>query len=209
MTEGAHLRYVRAQGCVIRVKAADRCYGPIEAHHVRTAANSGMGMKPPPAATVGLCALHHRALHNSGRRTFETTYGVDLAAEARRLAAEDAPDTPQPPIEGIPTMSDIAVTTPIDATMDLLRERERELELEVIIATRCLATLRELIAQANARRPRTPRKLRTPEARIAEGLAEPPAPAPVRPTLTGALAALGRAVAERNAAERDPELEAA
>ena len=82
-----HLAFVRSQGCVVRNKARTECRGPIEAHHVRTAANSGIGMKPPDTAAVGLCTRHHRALHGAGRRTFETTYSVDLTEEARRLVA--------------------------------------------------------------------------------------------------------------------------
>jgi hypothetical protein len=83
-----HLKKVRAKGCVIRAKAGDRCHGPTEAHPVRTAANSGMGMKPPDSAAIGLCVHHHKALHLIGKRTFETRHGVDLAAEAARLALE-------------------------------------------------------------------------------------------------------------------------
>jgi hypothetical protein len=82
-----HLAFVRSQGCVVRSRAWTECRGRIEAHHVRTAANSGMGMKPPDTAAVGLCARHHRTLHSEGRRTFETTYSVDLNEEARRLVA--------------------------------------------------------------------------------------------------------------------------
>jgi hypothetical protein len=44
-------------------------------------------MKPPDTAAVGLCTHHHRALDGAGRRTFETTYGVDLTEEARHLVA--------------------------------------------------------------------------------------------------------------------------
>jgi hypothetical protein len=80
-----HLAFVRSQGCVVRPKARTECRGPIEAHHVRTAANSGIGMKPPDTVAVGLCTRHHRALHAAGRRTFEAAYGVDLTEEARRL----------------------------------------------------------------------------------------------------------------------------
>jgi hypothetical protein len=82
-----HLAFVRSLGCVVRNRAWTECRGRIEAHHVRTAANSGIGMKPPDTAAVGLCARHHRTLHSEGRRTFEKTYSVDLNEEARRLVA--------------------------------------------------------------------------------------------------------------------------
>lgn len=82
----AHLAFVRSQGYVVPGRGRAGCRGPIEAHHVRTAANSGIGMKPPDSSATGLCVYHHRALHTLGRRTFETTYGVDLVAEGRRLS---------------------------------------------------------------------------------------------------------------------------
>jgi hypothetical protein len=85
--KASHLTFVRSQGCIVHTKARTECRGPIEAHHVRTAANSGIGIKPPDTAVVGLCTLHHRTLHAAGRRTFETTYGIDLTEEARRLVA--------------------------------------------------------------------------------------------------------------------------
>jgi hypothetical protein len=85
--KASHLAFVRSQGCIVHTKARTECRGPIEAHHVRTAANSGIGIKPPDTAAVGLCTLHHRTLHAAGRRTFETTYGIDLTEEARRLVA--------------------------------------------------------------------------------------------------------------------------
>lgn len=93
-----HLSFVRAQGCVVRTKAADRCFGPTEAHHVRAAANSGMGMKPPDTTAAGLCFRHHKELHAKGKRSFEARHRVDLAAEATRLAREHPPA--QPTTEG-------------------------------------------------------------------------------------------------------------
>src|SRR5580698_1483587 len=96
MAQRDHLTFVRAQGCVVRTKATARCLGPTEAHHVRTAANSGMGMKPPDSTAVGLCTRHHRALHTVGKRTFEARHGVDLVAEADRLAREQ-PAPARPP----------------------------------------------------------------------------------------------------------------
>lgn len=87
---GTHLDYVRSRGCAVAVARASvrgarcSCRGPVQAHHVRTAANAGMGLKPPDSCAVGLCILHHRALHDLGRRTFEQSYGLDLAAIAAR-----------------------------------------------------------------------------------------------------------------------------
>lgn len=78
-----HLAWLRQQPCVVQ-----GCLGqPVEAHHVRTAANAGMGMKPDDREAVPTCHAHHMAIHSHGWLTFETTYGLDLRAEARRYAA--------------------------------------------------------------------------------------------------------------------------
>jgi hypothetical protein len=83
-----HLKFVREQGCVVASSArGPKCLGIVAAHHVRTAANAGTGMKPPDTASVGLCWRHHSLLHSMGRKTFEATYGVGLAEEAERLAS--------------------------------------------------------------------------------------------------------------------------
>jgi hypothetical protein len=208
MTDRAHLAFVRAQGCVVRPTPADRCFGPIEAHHVRSAANSGMGMKPPDTAAVGLCCRHHRALHTMGRRTFETLHAVDLAAQAARLAAEDAaPDAPKQ--EETPAMLDTAQAA--DPTLDYLRERAAELELIGRENATRLDELRQAIASATSRRVRAPRRLRTPAERIAEAHAGEPAADSSQPpaTLDSALASLQRSVAQREAglaARRDADL---
>jgi hypothetical protein len=78
-----HLAWLRTLPCVV-----SGCPNPrIEAHHVRTAANSGMGMKPDDQYAVPCCVAHHREYHNHGRKTFERKYGLDLLAEAERYAA--------------------------------------------------------------------------------------------------------------------------
>lgn len=77
-----HLAFVRSLDCCI-----EGCRGsPVQAHHVRTAATAGVGLKPPDTATVPLCHGHHRELHDRGRRTFEARYGVDLGALAAFFA---------------------------------------------------------------------------------------------------------------------------
>jgi hypothetical protein len=80
-----HLEFVRSQACVC--SAAGDCYGPIQAHHHRTASNSGIGMKPADTFALPLCMKHHAAGHKMGWKTFERKYRVDLAAEARFLAS--------------------------------------------------------------------------------------------------------------------------
>jgi len=185
-----HLAFVRSQGCIVRGKG-DRCLGPVQAHHVRTAANSGMGMKPPHSEVVGLCFGHHRE-HDRGKRTFAAKYNVDLAAEARRLAALDTQ-------QETPTMNDNAPrhchdngTTLSDPAIEALRERVGQYDADIAeharaisIATGCRESLLDVIATLS-RKPRTRSK-----PRIA---------APVPPgTLEGALASLGATVAANDA----------
>lgn len=80
-----HREYVRSLGCVC--SASGTCGGRMHAHHVRSAANAGTGLKPPDSAVVGLCAQHHQDLHNHGADTFERQHSIDLAAEAAKLWA--------------------------------------------------------------------------------------------------------------------------
>lgn len=82
-----HLAFVRCQGCGI----AGCKQTPIHAHHIRTAATAGTGIKPSDAAAVNLCWKHHAEGHQTGWKTFERKYGVDLATHAMWLAAH-SPD---------------------------------------------------------------------------------------------------------------------
>ena len=81
-----HMAWIR-RVFVCAAWASEECEGPNHAHHVRTAATAGTGMKPSDFQTVPLCAKHHSDLHTMGSKTFEEKHGVDLMAEARRLAA--------------------------------------------------------------------------------------------------------------------------
>jgi hypothetical protein len=75
MTE-RHLAWIRSQPCCVPGCGLQ----PVEAHHVRTAANSGTGLKPSDWDTVPLCHIHHFALHARGRASFEAKYRVSLEA---------------------------------------------------------------------------------------------------------------------------------
>lgn len=73
-----HLAWIREQPCAVpgcRVKR-------IEAHHVRTAANAGTGVKPPDSFAIGLCQYHHtrgaESIHQLGQDTFAARHGIDL-----------------------------------------------------------------------------------------------------------------------------------
>jgi hypothetical protein len=78
-----HLEFVRSHQCSVKSWA---CRGSIEAHHIRTAANSGTGLKPPDWWTVPLCLIHHRELHATGQGEFNRVHGIDLAGIARFFA---------------------------------------------------------------------------------------------------------------------------
>jgi len=83
-----HLAWLRTLPCVV-----PDCPNPrIEAHHIRTAANSGIGLKPKDEFAVPCCVEHHREYHNHGKRTFEAKYSLDLLAEAERYAASSGRD---------------------------------------------------------------------------------------------------------------------
>lgn len=80
-----HRRYVRSFVC-----AVPGCGMPSVCCHLRTAANSGMGLKPQDGNCVPLCNGHHA--EQEGRiATFQRKYGVDLWALAERLA-QTSPD---------------------------------------------------------------------------------------------------------------------
>lgn len=77
------LAYVRSLPCSCRGKT---CLGPIQAHHLRTAANSGTSIKPQDIGFCApLCLGHHHEFHLIGRHTFAEKYGVDLTEIAAKL----------------------------------------------------------------------------------------------------------------------------
>lgn len=78
-----HLRFVRAHECAV-------CGGlpsgyPIEAAHVRTGTDGGMGMKPSDSWTIPLCAHHHRDQHMIGEAEFENIFKINMKAFAENL----------------------------------------------------------------------------------------------------------------------------
>ena len=99
--DSAHLERVRGMPCLLRGRRcritkwcgvypnatleerqyAHVCSGAVQSHHVTTKARGGHDRD-----TVPLCANAHHDLHRMGQKTFEVQWGVDLAAEAARLA---------------------------------------------------------------------------------------------------------------------------
>jgi hypothetical protein len=76
-----HRVFVRSHGCC--VPGCDD--GPIEFAHIRTAANSGTGLKPHDAFAVSLCHSHHRESHEDGLITFARRYKINLVELAREF----------------------------------------------------------------------------------------------------------------------------
>ena len=77
-----HEAWIRSLTCSVLVCGG--CFGPVAPHHIRTAANSGTGMKPDSAWCVPLCVAHHDEYHR-GKQTFERKYGIDLGLYAEKL----------------------------------------------------------------------------------------------------------------------------
>lgn len=75
-----HRKFVRGHVCAVPGCIASE----VEFAHVRTAENSGTGIKPHDSNGVPLCRHHHREQHDCGVHTFEDRHGIDLEA----LAAE-------------------------------------------------------------------------------------------------------------------------
>lgn len=73
---------VRSMACLAR--GDGRCSGPIEAAHV--VARGMGGCNSSSRQLVPLCRGHHREQGDRGIRTFEARHGLDLDAEARRVA---------------------------------------------------------------------------------------------------------------------------
>lgn len=71
----AHLRFVREHRC--SVPGCD--LGPIEAAHVRTGGDGGLGVKPGDNRTISLCRFHHVEQHGRGEISFAEKYRIDLA----------------------------------------------------------------------------------------------------------------------------------
>ena len=78
----AHLAWIRSLGCCVH--GCKRT--PIHAHHVRSAATAGTGIKPPDSGTVNLCFEHHAEGHQTGWLTWQRKYRILLAPHAAMLA---------------------------------------------------------------------------------------------------------------------------
>lgn len=84
-----HLSWIRSMPCLV---AGCRTGSPVQAHHIRTSANAGTGIKSADSCAVPICADHHAEGHQIGWLTFEERYSLDLAADASRFAASAGSD---------------------------------------------------------------------------------------------------------------------
>ena len=74
-----HRAFLRRHQCCV-----NGCPGvPIQVAHVRSAANSGIGIKPSDASAIPLCASHHTQQHSIGQTAFERLYKIDLTELAQ------------------------------------------------------------------------------------------------------------------------------
>lgn len=81
----AHRAWVRGHACCV-------CgtYAGIEAAHVRTGTDGGVGIKPGDRWVISLCGEHHRQQHSIGETPFEALHKIDM----KRLAVEFAAKSP-------------------------------------------------------------------------------------------------------------------
>ncbi len=83
-----HRAWVRQHACVVPMCNSE---SRIEAAHVRSSGNGGIGMKPDDQFCVAMCKEHHREQHQIGEHAFERKYGVNLISTACEFAALSPP----------------------------------------------------------------------------------------------------------------------
>lgn len=85
----SHLRWVRGHFCAIAGKNGHICEGRIEAAHVRTGTDGGMGVKPSDNWSIPLCSAAHIPIqHQVGEAEFERRYGLNMKQIAQALWAK-------------------------------------------------------------------------------------------------------------------------
>jgi len=125
-TQAQHKRFIESQPCCgIKFARHIECQGDVVAHHVKTSANSGVGIKPLDWYTVPLCHNHHMTwAHGShaASATHEDRHDV-LLPFAVSLSADQAKEMFKRTL-GIVSLSEV--------TLDLLNAFEEEVFGEVI-----------------------------------------------------------------------------
>ena len=78
-----HLKFIRGFEC--SVSHSGGCSGRIEAAHVRTNTDGGMGVKPSDCYCLPLCSEHHREQHDIGERAFDALHKISMRKIADAL----------------------------------------------------------------------------------------------------------------------------
>jgi len=82
----SHLRWIRGHEC--SCIHSGNCQGKIEAAHVRTNTDGGMGVKPSDCFTIPLCGGHHHEQHQIGEGPFEAKHKIKMRVIADALWAK-------------------------------------------------------------------------------------------------------------------------
>ena len=83
LRDKAHRQYVATQPCLVCGR------NPSQAHHLRFAQLRSLGSKVSDEFTVPVCALHHRAIHDTGSEEgWWKEAGIEPLKEAERLWRE-------------------------------------------------------------------------------------------------------------------------
>jgi hypothetical protein len=82
----SYLRFIRSLECVLAHKPGHECVGPIEAMHVRTGTDCGLGVKPSDYWTIPGCAIGaHKWQSDHGEPAFEKKWGIDMKQIAEAI----------------------------------------------------------------------------------------------------------------------------
>jgi hypothetical protein len=82
----SHLAWVRGHACSVGGASGQGCGGRIEAAHVRSGTDGGLGVKPSDTYTIPLCSDHHAEQHRIGEASFEKRHGINMRAIADGLS---------------------------------------------------------------------------------------------------------------------------
>ena len=83
-----HQEWIRGLACI--VPGCRR--SPCQFCHVRSAANSGTGLKPHDSFGVPMCEAHHMEQHRIGQQAFQKRHHIDLFLTAA-ARFRNSPDT--------------------------------------------------------------------------------------------------------------------
>jgi len=82
----AHLKWVRGHECVMAALLLHFCDGKVEAAHVRSGTDGGVGIKPSDIWVIPLCSRAHRYQHDIGEAAFEKEFNINMKDIAKGLA---------------------------------------------------------------------------------------------------------------------------